>query len=77
MPIVLLTKEAEAAVRAKADPVRFKSAGTQLPSGDWLIPLDQDTIEAVEGHRLEGETFSETVVRIMAISPGAGSPGLN
>ena len=34
----------------------FRSTGTRQPDGSWLVPVEDDTWERLEQHRLAGES---------------------
>lgn len=59
-----ITNEAYALVRSKAIKP-FESTGRQLADGSWMVPLSDDVIEAVERKMLEGETISDTIIRLL------------
>ena len=66
---VNITAEAEAAIRAKAE-LPFRNNGERLADGTWDIPISITTFEGLIEVQLPGETLSDTIVRICAISTG-------
>lgn len=43
----------------------FRSTATRQPDGAWLAPLEGDTYERLEAHRLAGESDEDTVQRLI------------
>jgi hypothetical protein len=43
----------------------FGSMATELPDGCWEIEVDDDTITHVKRNALRGESFSDTVERLI------------
>lgn len=43
----------------------FRSTATWQPDGAWLAPLEDDTYERLEAHRLAGESDEDTVQRLI------------
>lgn len=63
MPNVIITNDAAAAIRAAAQG-SFHNDGHRLQNGSWVIPLGEDTLEALQGVQFPGETLSDTIIRI-------------
>lgn len=40
------------------------SGGIRLPDGKWSIPLKESTYEQLNDYRLEGESFSDLIIRL-------------
>jgi|GEM_PF-1132234 len=70
-------KVSDATYRAIADatlpPFRFRSTGTRLPDGDWLVPVEDDTYERLQVVRLPGETDDDTLQRLLHVYFGRSS----
>lgn len=60
-----VTDEAYNLVRSKAIKP-FESTGHQLPDGSWMVPLSDDVAEHVNKRALPGESFSDTIVRLIS-----------
>jgi hypothetical protein len=43
----------------------FRSTATRQPDGMWLVPVEDDTYERLEAHRLLGESDDDTVQRLI------------
>ncbi len=41
---------------AEAALLPFRSTATRRPDGTWLVPVEDDTYERLEAHRLPGES---------------------
>ena len=48
----------------------FHSTAKQLPDGDWLVELADDTCERIEGARLPGETDDDAILRALHVHSG-------
>ena len=55
---------------AEAAVLPYRGTGRQLPNGDWLIDLADDTYERIEGARLPGETDDDTILRALHVHSG-------
>jgi hypothetical protein len=43
----------------------FRSTATRQPDGMWLVPVEDDTYERLDAHRLAGESDEDTVQRLI------------
>jgi hypothetical protein len=43
----------------------FRSTATRQPDGTWLVPVADDTWEALRKERLPGESDDDTVMRVI------------
>lgn len=70
MPRLIITDAARAAIQAAALPHERLAEDTavHLPNGNWYIPLQQSTIDRLLSKKLEGETISETIIRICSLA---------
>ncbi len=50
---------------AEAAILPFRSTATRQADGSWLVPVGDDTWEALQKERLPGETDDDTVLRII------------
>lgn len=57
----------DAAYRAVAElaTLPFRWTGTRQPDGSWLVPVEDDTYERLEQHRLPGESDDDLVQRLI------------
>jgi hypothetical protein len=57
----------DATYRAIADAavLPFHSTATRQPDGSWLVPVADDTWEALQQERLPGESDDDTVIRLI------------
>lgn len=62
--LVNISAEAEAAIRSKASQ-NFKSDAIACTDGTWDVPLQPDTIERLKAVAFEGETISDTIIRLI------------
>lgn len=69
MKYILLTAEAQAAIRAAAK-MPFRETGERQPDGIWRVPVDELVFEAIQAKRLEGESDSDVVLRYAARERG-------
>jgi len=60
-------KVSDATYRAIADEaiLPFRSTATREPDGSWLVPVADDTWEALQRERLAGESDDDTVIRLI------------
>lgn len=72
MPIVNITAAAMDAIRSQSYG-DFNPTGKQLPDGSWNTHLEADTLERLENTRLEGETLSDCIQRIIALVNGGAN----
>ncbi len=66
---VEITSEAYNCLRAWAKPALRKGA-PELPNGNRMISLQESTVEHLQHKALEGETFSDTIIRFFHIEKG-------
>ena len=50
---------------AEAAILPFRFTGEQQPDGSWLVPVENDTHERLQQHRLPGESDDEAIQRII------------
>jgi len=62
MRYITITNEAVEAIRSRAEHP-FKQTGHRLPNGMWSVPFEEDTIDRLEEHLMDGETISDVIVR--------------
>ena len=57
----------DATYRAIADiaVLPFHSTATHQPDGSWLVPVEDDTWEALQQQRLPGESDDDTILRVI------------
>ena len=48
----------------------FANTGVRQPDGAWLVPLDDETLEHLQQHRLPGETNDDLVSRLIRFHRG-------
>lgn len=51
----------------------FHSTRAQQASGAWLVPVEDDTYERLQQHRLPGESDDDLIQRIIRGHPGRPS----
>ena len=69
MPQVRITNEAHEALLRESEQPEL-APGQHLENGDWQISLGWDTIHRLRRHRLEGESLSDVIVRILSTQKG-------
>jgi hypothetical protein len=42
--------------------------GRRLPNGNWQTPINAETWQRLQKVRLQGETISDCIIRVMIIS---------
>lgn len=65
MPKLNLTAEALHAIHQRAENPLSSNAIKQ-PNGTWDVPFEADTIIRLQEEMLDGETISDTVLRVCA-----------
>jgi hypothetical protein len=70
MPQVIITDECHQAL-LKASTLPFLATGKKRANGDWQIPLEWCTIERLRRYQLQGESLSDTILRIVASHKGS------
>ena len=50
---------------AEAAILPFHAAGERQPDGSWLVPVEDDTFERLQQHRLPGERDDDIIQRII------------
>lgn len=74
MKLVNITAEAQAAVRSASDaPGGFRETATRLPDGTYDVPLSDEVFERVTAAQFQGESFSDALVRIVALARRGGA----
>lgn len=71
MKRLLISADAYNAIRRSAR-LPLLETGERLADGHWAVPVDDETAEILERHRLEGETDSDTIVRMAALAATSG-----
>ena len=56
---------------AKAARGEFKGQGRQTPSGMWIVPVGEDVFDEIRSRQVVGETFDDTVQRVLMEAAGA------
>lgn len=46
----------------------FRWTGARQPDGSWLVPVEDDTYERLQQHRLPGESDDDLVQRLIRAS---------
>ncbi len=69
---VILTDEAYRMVESFTRAGFKVRGGTQQPDGSWAVPLSQDVIDRLKDWVWEGETLSETIIRVCRAVAGGG-----
>jgi hypothetical protein len=64
MKNVFLTDAVCTMIRKNALGNEFKSTGRRVPGGQ-LVPLDERVIDYITQHQLDGESFSDTLHRML------------
>ncbi len=67
MPMIKITDEAHQAILSKASP-NFIENGHRIDSGEWMIPLQWDTLQRLRSKALEGESLSDTIIRCITLA---------
>lgn len=62
-----MTSEAFEAIR-RASTGNFVETGKRRADGTWDVPLGNATVERVNSFRLAGESFSDCLVRVIALA---------
>ena len=70
MPNRIISNECMNLIRSKAEFPFDNSGSRQLDDGNWSVPMSDETIERVQEHNLDGETFSDTIIRILSSMKG-------
>jgi hypothetical protein len=64
MPDIEITEECRALIASVTEP----PTGQRLPNGNWLVEIEAATLQWLQGLRLDGESISDCIIRIMIIS---------
>lgn len=67
---VFITAAAHALIRANAQGT-FKDTGRPVDGG-FMIPLEEETVAAVNAQAMAGETFSDVLIRLFALQASGG-----
>ena len=70
MPTILISDEAMQAIRA-ASVNEFEQTGVRGADGRWRVPLSAEVLERLTAVRLEAESWSDTIIRVIRSSKGA------
>jgi hypothetical protein len=69
MKTIRLTEATYNALAAAAI-LPFRSTAERQADGTWLVPIEDDTYERLEEHRLPGESDDDTVIRMLRVYHG-------
>lgn len=69
MPTINITDQAYQALRAKASHVLDGSEDRQLPSGMWVVPVDDEVHSTISRFKQPHESVSDTLLRLCGGSP--------
>jgi len=69
MPNITVTKQCHDLIQANAR-LPFKDTATRLPSGNFSIPLNQNTYERILEQKFNGESLSDALIRILSTQNG-------
>ena len=64
MPDIEITEECRALIASVVEP----PPGRRLPSGNWRTEIDAATLLWLQGLRLQDESISDCIIRIVMIS---------
>jgi hypothetical protein len=64
MPDTEITEECRALIASVFEP----PPGRRLPSGNWRIEIDAATLQWLQGLRLQDESISDCIIRIVIIA---------
>ena len=68
MPDVNITNDCLELIRSKA--LRgLRGNGQRMSDGTWMVHLGDDTIERIMSYRLDGESISDTIIRVLSGKP--------
>jgi hypothetical protein len=65
MPDIEISEECRALIAVEfemAEPAR------RLPNGNWQIPIDEKTWQRLQKLRLDGESISDCIIRVVIIT---------
>ena len=48
----------------------FRQEGKRAADGMWEVPIDEDTLERLDYHRMAGETDDDVIIRMFGIRKG-------
>lgn len=63
MQKVEITAAARQAIMSRSTR-HFVETGERLPNGNWIIPLQQSTLDSLHANAHKEETLSDTIIRI-------------
>lgn len=66
MPLVRLSREARAVIRANSTQDFRDNARNVSPDGSADVPLSADVIERLDSYRLSDESYSHLIIRLFA-----------
>lgn len=73
MPTIIITEEAEQALKSSSFRTNETwSGGEQLLDGTWVIKLSMETFERLHEAQLKGESYSDTILRLMQFHKSGG-----
>ena len=64
MPVTEITEECRALIASVFEP----PPGRRLPSGNWRTEIDAATLQWLQGLRLQDESISDCIIRIVIIA---------
>jgi hypothetical protein len=64
MPLIRLTDATYTAL-ARLAIGTFRQTGQRQADGTWLVPIEQDTWDALQAKRLPGETDEDVIQRVI------------
>jgi len=65
MPDIEITEECRALIAAEFP---FDETGRRLPNGKWEISIDANTWQRLQRVRLNGESISDCIIRVIIIT---------
>jgi hypothetical protein len=62
MPHIEINEECRALIAAEFP---FEQTGRRLPNGNWQMPVNAETWKRLQKVRLQGESMSNCIIRVM------------
>lgn len=70
---IIINDAAEAAIRAALkEGHSFAPEGRRIGPDEWEVPLQDDTIEHLDGLRHPGESYSDAIIRLCSFFHSGG-----